>query len=111
MSAKLIQVIETDMTERVTGFGLENDRVRRVVKEYWDTDGNKLAEFDLSYPHSISYIDRILEKLREIHQTSMGALEDLKTIKSDQDIKKLVIHLEEIFEHVKNQAALHLDNR
>ena len=43
MSARLIQVIETDNERR--GKGTEDDPVRRIV-QYWSTDGILLAEVD-----------------------------------------------------------------
>lgn len=45
-SAKVIQVIET---QSLVGTGLSDDPVR-VLTQYWDFDGNKLAERD-------SYLD------------------------------------------------------
>ena len=41
-SAKVIQVIET---QSLVGAGLSGDPVR-VLTQYWDFDGNKLAERD-----------------------------------------------------------------
>lgn len=41
-SAKVIQVIET---QSLVGTGLSDDPVR-VLTQYWDFDGNKLAERD-----------------------------------------------------------------
>ena len=44
--AKVIQVIET---ESIRGAGTEDDPVR-IVKQYWDFDGNLLAENDCYSP-------------------------------------------------------------
>ena len=41
-SARVIQVIETTA---LCGIGTENDKCR-MVKQYWDFDGNLLAEND-----------------------------------------------------------------
>lgn len=43
--ARLISVIETEAKK---GFGTKDDPVR-YVKQYWDTDGNFLAERDSRY--------------------------------------------------------------
>ena len=44
MTAKLIQVIETNLTLRGTG-ETEEDRIR-IVRQYWSLDGKFLAEAD-----------------------------------------------------------------
>lgn len=41
--AKVIQVIET---RSLRGTGLTNDDVCREIKQYWDFEGNLLAESD-----------------------------------------------------------------
>ncbi len=41
-NARIIQVIET---KAIKGLGIERDPVRDVT-QYWDFDGNLLAEFD-----------------------------------------------------------------
>lgn len=41
-SAKVIQVIQT---ETLRGSGSEDDTCR-IVRQYWDFDGNRLAESD-----------------------------------------------------------------
>lgn len=44
-SAKIIQVIET---KSIRGLGTEKDPVRDVI-QYWDLDGNFLAEMDIEH--------------------------------------------------------------
>lgn len=44
-SAKVIQVIET---KAVRGLGTEKDPIRDVI-QYWDLDGNFLAEMDVEH--------------------------------------------------------------
>ncbi|MGN0305784.1 MAG: carboxypeptidase [Lachnospiraceae bacterium] len=41
--ARVIQVIETSS---IRGTGLDEDDMCRVVRQYWDFDGNLLAEND-----------------------------------------------------------------
>lgn len=58
-SAKVIQVIETK-AER--GFGTEKDPVREVT-QYWDFDGNFLAEMDTEL--LIPQINRECDAIKE----------------------------------------------
>ena len=43
MGARLIQVIETDLLKR--GKGVDGDPIR-LIRQYWSTDGELLAEVD-----------------------------------------------------------------
>lgn len=58
-SAKVIQVIETKANR---GLGTEKDPVREVT-QYWDLDGNFLAEFDTEHCLTIIEHDaKVIEK-------------------------------------------------
>ena len=58
-SAKIIQVIETKSSR---GFGTEKDPVRDVT-QYWDLEGNFLAEMDPE--HSIVLIEHDAKSVKE----------------------------------------------
>jgi hypothetical protein len=58
-SAKVIQVIETRAKR---GLGTEKDPVREVI-QYWDFDGNFLAEMDEE--HNIPIINYEANAIRE----------------------------------------------
>lgn len=58
-SAKVIQVIETKAKR---GLGTEKDPVREVT-QYWDFDGNFLAEMDTE--HNIPIIEHESKAVRE----------------------------------------------
>lgn len=58
-SAKVIQVIETTAKR---GLGTEKDPVR-VVTQYWDLDGNFLAEMDVE--HCIPLIHHEAEAIKK----------------------------------------------
>ncbi|MBR3762226.1 MAG: carboxypeptidase [Lachnospiraceae bacterium] len=48
-SARVIHVIET---KAIRGLGTEKDPAR-IVTQYWDLDGNFLAEADTEHSHAI----------------------------------------------------------
>lgn len=58
-SAKVIQVIETRAKR---GLGTEKDPVREVT-QYWDFDGNFLAEMDAE--HCISLVEHDANAVKE----------------------------------------------
>lgn len=58
-SARVIQVIETRAKR---GLGTEKDPVREVI-QYWDFDGNFLAEMDVE--HNIPIINHEANAIRE----------------------------------------------
>ena len=61
--ARVIQVIETNLTTRGTG---TKDSPYRRVKEYWSMDGEKLAEFDIDPPTCCNAVGhRLMPKARE----------------------------------------------
>lgn len=57
-SAKIIQVIET---KAMRGLGTEKDPAREVT-QYWDLDGNFLAEFDTE--HCLPVLQHDYESVR-----------------------------------------------
>lgn len=58
-SARVIQVIETKANR---GLGTEEDPVR-VVTQYWDFEGNFLAEMDVE--HNIPIIEHEVKAIKE----------------------------------------------
>lgn len=58
-SARVIQVIETKAKR---GFGTEKDPVREVI-QYWDFEGNFLAEMDTE--HNIPIIEHESNVIKE----------------------------------------------
>ena len=58
-SAKIIQVIET---KSLRGLGTEKDPVRDVI-QYWDLEGNFLAEMDIS--HCVPIIEHDKKAVKE----------------------------------------------
>ena len=54
--ARVIEVVETDLTKRGNGV----DIPIRIVTQYWSKDGELLAEYDPNPDHI-----RIIKKLRE----------------------------------------------
>lgn len=63
-SAKVIQVIETKAKR---GLGTEKDPVREII-QYWDLDGNFLAEMDkeMLIPQIYAECDAIIDSISEI---------------------------------------------
>lgn len=51
MSARVIQVIETDLTRR--GSGKDESDPIRVVRQYWSLEGELLAEVDQGQTRSM----------------------------------------------------------
>lgn len=75
MDARIIEVIETDLTRR--GNGETSDDPVRIVYEYWSKDGNKLAERDTAFRdlpcdlhHELREVraarDRYIDKVTEL---------------------------------------------
>lgn len=70
-SARVIQVIETRAKR---GLGIEKDPVREVV-QYWDLDGNFLAEMDSDTRYLCDLASWEMERLKKI-------IEDLREVQA-----------------------------
>lgn len=65
-SARVIQVIETKSKR---GLGTEKDPVREII-QYWDFEGNFLAEFDPDPQYLSDFSDWELNRIATIVQDS-----------------------------------------
>jgi hypothetical protein len=65
-TARVVQVIRTDLSRRGTGKSADNDPIR-VVTQYWDFEGNLLAEDDpvpsLRFEALVEAGDRLVHNL------------------------------------------------